>query len=671
MKRDILTRKGKLAWVFVTIPALLCLSALHVTGEIIESGPSAGLLLDGDISYTTYIDAERNVSFTWLGCNVSGTIIEAAVSVWDGSDYSKLKRSTGWFSLVSGFNNVTLGLPYGRYANLTIRSSSQWGLNSVDMGTSTKPRVSGIRIYDANMVEGESFGRETITIVAEVLSPGGSGKVNYALISIRSPDSVVKYEENMRRASDIEDGAVFDYQYTIHSTGRTGTWTVNVTGYDDGGMKDDMSASFTVRVPPTAGIKIYPSGIAYEDNDIICEVRPVSEVNEGELDCAVSWYKNDVNQTGLFDWLSVVNGTKRNVTLGSGNTSTEETWKCVLVVDDGTETSGLINSTEKLIMPEGFTGCTDSDGGVVKDVKGHAIGMLENGSEVDMTDTCVAGTKTLKEYYCKDIDGEQRVAYQTITCQYHCGDGRCVIDYDGDLDGYSVKGGDCDDNDPDIHPGVMEICNDNKDNDCDGTVDEEGCGCKDGDTKICGSSFGICVPGYRTCTNHEWSLDCIGGVGPQTEICDNGLDDDCDGDEDEVDCVCRDGDVRICGSSVGECRPGQQTCSNGVWGGCIGRAAPKGEVCNGLDDDCDGEIDNDCVGEEEIEDLCSNGVQDLQEEGIDCGGVCPNKCPEIKTPPEGQEGTEVELWLAVAAIGLLIMGATGVFVMFSKKPTGV
>jgi DNA-binding beta-propeller fold protein YncE len=42
---------------------------------------------------------------------------------------------------------------------------------------------------------------------------------------------------------------------------------------------------------------------------------------------------------------------------------------------------------------------------------------------------------------------------------------------------------------------------------------------------------------------------------------------------------------------VGECRIGQRSCASGYWTGCDGEVPPKTEVCDFLDNDCDGETD--------------------------------------------------------------------------------
>jgi hypothetical protein len=128
-----------------------------------------------------------------------------------------------------------------------------------------------------------------------------------------------------------------------------------------------------------------------------------------------------------------------------------------------------------------------------------------------------------------------------------------------------------------------EICND-ADDDCDGSVDEDfplkGKDCDDGKVGICkgtgkyvctadgtGVQCNITSPGQPARTTGE---ACPAGdtCSPDgTEIC-NGQDDDCDGDVDEGCTVC----------------------------------TPTAEICNGKDDDCDGKIDEDVPDR-----ACGNG----------------------------------------------------------------
>ena len=133
-----------------------------------------------------------------------------------------------------------------------------------------------------------------------------------------------------------------------------------------------------------------------------------------------------------------------------------------------------------------------------------------------------------------------------------------------------------------------EVC-DGKDNNCDGQVDE-GCSCKNGETRSCGSNVGVCKAGKQTCVAGQWGT-CQGEVKPSKEICD-GKDNNCDGQVDEG-CSCKNGETRSCGSNVGVCKAGKQTCVAGQWGTCQGEVKPSKEICDGKDNDCDGQVDED------------------------------------------------------------------------------
>ncbi|MBI4453758.1 hypothetical protein HY636_03890 [Candidatus Woesearchaeota archaeon] len=202
------------------------------------------------------------------------------------------------------------------------------------------------------------------------------------------------------------------------------------------------------------------------------------------------------------------------------------------------------------------------------------------GKNCALGDDCNDGNKnifpTAKEicdYLDNNCNGENDEGVTTSSWKDADGDGQgdkanMSIENCKVLKGYVTNSLDCNDADKNIFKDALELCN-NKDDSCNGLTDE--------------NLEKILVCGYN-------------GKGQQKQVCGEGSWVNSGGCVDPD--VCKNNELlnEECGSGEGECKKGTHysTCTDGQWSewsSCIGEIKSTDEICDGLDNDCDGQSD--------------------------------------------------------------------------------
>ncbi|AKF04232.1 MopE-related protein [Sandaracinus amylolyticus] len=285
-----------------------------------------------------------------------------------------------------------------------------------------------------------------------------------------------------------------------------------------------------------------------------------------------------------------------------------------------------------------------------------------------------------------DDDDRDRFSGNTEVCDAAAHDEDCdaatfgARDADGDgidsvaccnVDGAGARvcATDCDDDAAAVYPGATEVCND-VDDDCDMLVDE---GRRltlwpDADDDGRGDDDAAAAPMSGCAEREGWVLlrgDCDDGEPTRhtgaSEVC-NAIDDDCDGLVDDVNpgvVVCQSGQSVACVNACGAA--GTSTCR----ADCLGYATcVASEACNGCDDDANGAIDDGFECARGVSEACTNrcGVAGTRVCASDCtwAGACTASEACNYCDDDGNEGFLDERPLATTdASGTLMCSGAG------------
>ena len=225
---------------------------------------------------------------------------------------------------------------------------------------------------------------------------------------------------------------------------------------------------------------------------------------------------------------------------------------------------------------------------------------------------CAGGAAPKLYFVDKDGDGYGNPAVSRLACS------RPIAE------AYVDNHDDCDDSSAEASPVGSEKC-DGLDNNCNGRIDE-------GQSPLTTYYRDVDGDGYGDSAAPLMACQCLNGCVPQgyadkagdcgpmdaarhpgaPERC-NGLDDDCNNTIDDgalaepIGNDCNEGGLGLCAAGKVQCRTGAPV--------CVSSYTPKLDICDGVDNDCDGEIDEqpDCGGPKNL--ITAQGTMAAQDVG--------------------------------------------------------
>ena len=324
---------------------------------------------------------------------------------------------------------------------------------------------------------------------------------------------------------------------------------------------------------------------------------------------AKTWYQDSDNDTFGNDLVSMEANTQPTGYV-SDNTDCDDTNS--LINPDATEISGNgidedCDGSDNLVWYEDLDGDGYGNINVSQDSNSQPTGYVSDNTDCDDNEVnSYPGNTEVCDGIDNNCDGQ--IDEEVTSTFYADNDGDGFGDINTPLQactaptGYVIDSTDCDDTEANNFPGNTEVC-DGIDNDCDGEIDEDllttfyldADGDGFGDINI--SIQGCSAPSGYVADNTDCDDAEANNYPGNTEVCD-GIDNDCDGeiDEDVTSTFYADTD----GDGFGDANTTVQGCS-----APIGYVADNTdcddaeannypgntEVCDGIDNDCDGEID--------------------------------------------------------------------------------